>query len=152
MCSMKLITLACCIAIAGTMSLQAEEIKDTRTLVELPSDIKEKMMVIMRDHIRALDDIIDAVQTGKYDKAESIVESRLSWSSPLGYEDQEVIKYWPEAMQKMANQLYNAATNYVVVSRNAAVEESKESYKKINTALGELSSACRACHEAYRLR
>jgi predicted translin family RNA/ssDNA-binding protein len=149
---MKLIALACCLAIAGTLSVHAEDTKDTRTLVELPNYIKEKTVVIMRDHVRALDDIIDAVQTGKFDKAESIVESRLSWSSPLRHEDQEVIKHWPEPMQKMADQLYHAATNYVVVSRDVAVEESKGSYKKINAALGELSSACRACHEAYRLR
>jgi hypothetical protein len=118
----------------------------------LPIDIKEKMVIIMRDHIRALDDIIDAVQTGKYDKAESIAESRLGWGSPLHQEDQEVIKHWPEPMQEMADQLYHAASNYIEVSRNAAVEESKGSYKEVNSALGEISSACRACHEAYRLR
>ena len=150
--SMKLTAMACFIAISGTLSVKAEETKDSRILVELPSDIKEKMVVIMRDHIRALDDIIDAVQTGEYDKAESIVESRLGWSSPLGLEDQKVIKHWPEPMQKMADQLYRAASNYVIVSRNAAAEESKGSYQKVNAALGEVSSACRACHDAYRLR
>lgn len=150
--SMKLTAMACCLAIAGTLYVNAEDIKDARTLVKLPSDIKEKMVVIMRDHIRALDDIIDAVQTGEYDKAESIAESRLGWGSPLRLADQEVIKHWPEPMQKMADQLYHAASNYVVVSRNAAVEESKGSYQKVNAALGEVSSACRACHETYRLR
>ena len=150
--SMKLTAMACCIAISGTLSVKAEETKDSRILVELPSDIKEKMVVIMRDHIRALDDIIDAVQTGEYDKAESIAESRLGWGSPLRITDQEVIKHWPEPMQKMADQLYRAASNYVIVSRNAAAEESKGSYQKVNAALGEVSSACRACHDAYRLR
>lgn len=149
---MKLTAMACCLAIAGTFSVNAEEMEDTRTLIELPSDVKEKMVVLMRDHIRALDDIIEAVQTGRFDEAESIAESRLGWSSSLLLGDQEVIKHWPEPMQKMADQLYRAASNYVVVSRNAAVEESKESYQKVNAALGEVSSACRACHEAYRLR
>lgn len=147
----KITAAACCLAITGTLSVTAEE-NDTRTLIKLPSDIKEKMVVIMRDHIRALDDIIDAIQTGEYDKAERIAESRLGWSSSPRLGDQEVIKYWPEPMQKMADQLYHAASNYVVVSRNAAVEDSKGSYQKINAALSEVSSACRGCHETYRLR
>ena len=150
--SLKLTAMACCLAIAGTLSVNAEEMKDARTIVKLPSDIKEKMVVIMRDHIRALDDIIDAVQTGEYDKAESIAESRLGWSSLVRLGDQEVAKHWPEPMQKMADQMYRAASNFVIVSQNASVEDSKESYQKVIAALGEVSSACRACHEAYRVR
>jgi len=150
--SVKLTALACCLAIVGTLSIKAEEMKDTRTLVELPSDIKEKMVVIMRDHIRSLDDLIDAVQTGEYDKAESIAESRLGWSSLVLLGDQEVAKHWPEPMQKMADQMYRAASNFVIVSQNASVEDSKESYQKVIAALGEVTSACRGCHEAYRVR
>lgn len=150
--SIKLTALSFCLAIMVALPINAEELKDTRTLVKLPSDVEQKMVIIMRDHIRALDDIIDAVQTGKYDNAERIVETRLGWSSPLGHEDQQVIKHWPVPMQEMADELYRAASNYVIISRNAAAEENKGSYKKVNAALGEISSACRACHDAYRLR
>ena len=150
--SLKLIALVCCLAIAGTLSVTAGEMKDARTMVELPSDIKEKMLVIMRDHIRALDDIIDAVQVGEFEKAESIAESRLGWSSLVRLGDQEVAKHWPEPMQKMADQMYRAASDFVIVSQNASVEDSKESYQKVIAALGEVTSACRGCHEVYRVR
>ena len=149
---MKLTILACSLTILGTLSINAEETKDARTLVKLPSDVKEKMVVIMRDHIHALEDIIDAVQTGKYDKAENIVESRLGWSSPLHHEDQEVIKHWPEPMQKMADQLYHAANNYVYVSQKATKEKSETSNQNVIAALGEMITACRNCHETYRIR
>ena len=150
--SLKLIAMACCIAIAGTLPVNAEEMKDTRTMVKLPSDTKEKMIVIMRDHIRALDDIMDAIQTGEFEKAEGIAESRLGWSSLVRLGDQEVAKHWPEPMQKMADQMYRAASDFVIVSQNAAVEDSKESYQTVIAALSELTSACRGCHDAYRLR
>jgi len=150
--SLKMIAVVGCLAIAGTLSINADEMKDTRTMVKLPTDIKEKMLVNMRDHIRALDDIIHAVQAGEYDKAEGIAESRLGWSSLVRRGDQEVAKHWPEPMQKMADQMYRTASDFVIVSQNASVEDSKESYQQLIAALGDVTSACRGCHEAYRVR
>ena len=66
--------------------------------------------------------------------------------------DQEVADHWPEPMQKMAEQMYNSGSNFVIVAQNASVEDSKEGYQKVMAALGEMTSSCRGCHEAYRLR
>lgn len=148
----KTIAAACCLAIAGALTVNADEMKDTRTMVKLPGDIKEKMLINMRDHISALDDIIHAVEIGEYDKAEGIAESRLGWSSLVRRGDQEVAKHWPEPMQKMADQMYRTASEFVIVSQNASVEDSKESYQKLIGALGKVTSTCRGCHESYRVR
>jgi hypothetical protein len=150
--SLKLIALACCLTVAGTLSVTAGETEDARTMVTVPSDIQEKMLVNMRDHIGALDDIIHAVQAGKYENAEDIAESRLGWSSLVRQGDQEVANHWTAPMQKMADQMYRSASNFVIVSQNASVEDSKEGYQKVLAALGEVTSACRGCHEAYRVR
>ena len=147
---LKQIAVAFCLVIVGALSAIADE--DTRTLVMLPDNIEKKMLANMRDHIRALDDVIHAVQAEEYDKAESIAESRLGWSSLVRQGDQEVAKHWPEPMQKMADQMYRSASNFVIVSQNASVEDSKEGYQKVIAALGEVTSACRGCHEAYRVR
>ena len=150
--SLKFTIVIFCVVIASTLSVIAEEMDDARILVNLPSDIEEKMLVNMRDHIRALDDIIHAVQAEEYEKAEGIAESRLGWSSLVRRGDQEVADHWPEPMQKMAEQMYNSGSNFVIVAQNASVEDSKEGYQKVMAALGEMTSACRGCHEAYRLR
>ena len=145
-------TLVLFIALFLALPVDSDEMKDVRTLVKLPADIENKMLVNMRDHIRALDDIIHAVQTGEYEDAESIAESRLGWSSLVRRGDQEVADHWPKPMQAMADQMYDAGSNFVIVAQNASVEDSKESYKKVIAALGQMTSACRSCHEAYRLR
>ena len=149
---MKLVAIASCLILSGPLSLCADETKDTRTMIEVPKDIKERMLVNMRDHIRALDDIIHAVQGGEYEKAEGIAESRLGWSSLVRRGDQEVAEHWPEPMQQMADQMYDAGSNFVITAQNASVEDSKESYKEVIRALGKMTSACRNCHEVYRLR
>ena len=140
------------IVLVFTLPAISDQMSDARILVELPEDIEHKMLVNMRDHIRALDDIIHAVQAGEYEDAESIAESRLGWSSLVRRGDQEVADHWPEPMQAMADQMYDAGSNFVIVAQNASVEDSKESYQKVIAALGQMTSACRTCHEAYRLR
>ena len=55
-------------------------------------------------------------------------------------------------MQIMADQMYKAGSNFVVLAQNASVDESVENYKNVIGALGEVTSACRNCHETYRLR
>jgi hypothetical protein len=149
---MRKISLGIVASIIFALPAVSEETKGTRTLVELPPDIEAKMLVNMRDHIRALDDIINAVVAGDYEKAEGIAESRIGWSSLIRQGDQEVADYWPEPMQAMANQMYDAGSNFVIVAQNASVEDTKESYKKVISALGSMTTSCRNCHEAYRIR
>lgn len=150
--SLKPTAIVCSFAIAGALSVTAGENEDARTMVKLPSDIEYKMLANMRDHIGALDDIIQAVQAGDYEKAEDVAESRLGWSSLVRRGDQEVANHWAKPMQKMADQMYRSASNFVIVAQNASVEDSKEGYQKVLTALGEVTSACRGCHETYRVR
>ena len=148
----KLIAVTCCLAISGFSTTNADETVDTRINIDVPKNIKEKMLVNMRDHIRALDDIIHAVLEGNYEKAEGIAESRLGWSSLVRRNDQEVADHWPDPMKKMADQMYEAGSNFVIVAQNASVEDDKESYRQVIKALGKMTSACRNCHEVYRLR
>ena len=148
----KLVAVVCCLAFIGSLLVNAAEMKDTRTMVNLPEPIKGKMLVNMRDHIHALDDIIHAVRAGEYEKAQGIADSRLGWSSFEGSGDKELAGYWPKPMQVMADQMYKAGSNFVVLAQNASVEESAENYMNLIGALGEVTSACRGCHQAYRLR
>ena len=148
----KIKAVSCCLAITVSLSVSAGEMKDTRTLIKLPSDIEKKMLVNMRDHIAALDHIIQAVKSGEYDKAQEVAESRLGWSSLVRRGDQEVANHWAKPMQKMADQMYRSASDFAHVAQNASVEDSKESYQKVLSALGDITAACRGCHASYRVR
>lgn len=136
----------------GLLSSCTTVSSDTRQKIDLPKDIEAKMLINMRDHIGALDDIIGAIQEERYEDAEDIAEFRLGWSSLVRRGDMEVAKHWAKPMQKMADQMYRSASNFVIVSQNASVEESVESYKNVLSALKEVTSACRGCHEVYRVR
>ena len=150
--SIKTFAVLAVVAIAGSFTVNAAEMQDTRKLIKLPPEIESKMLINMRDHIAALDDVISAVQEGAYDKAGMIAESRLGWSSLVRRGDQEVASHWVAPMQKMADAMYRAASDFVIVAQNASVEDNKEGYKKMLGALNGVTSACRGCHEAFRVR
>jgi sulfite reductase alpha subunit-like flavoprotein len=139
-------------AMICSASASAGEMTDSRQLVELPKNIESKMLINMRDHIAALDDIIAAVHVDKYDKAADIAESRLGWSSLVRRGDQDVTKHWAAPMQKMADSMYRAASNFVIVAQDASVEETKESYKKVIGSIQKITTACRGCHGVFRVR
>jgi hypothetical protein len=148
----KIIALAVSMLFVSPLSVTADESADTRQLINLPDEIRNTMLANMRDHIAALDDIIGAVQEGRYDDVEDIAEYRLGWSSLVRKGDSEIAKHWAEPMQKMADQMYRSASNFVIVAQNASVEGDVKSYQKMLGALKEVTSACRACHQAYRVR
>ena len=137
--------LGCFLALAG-------DTEDSRQLINLPQDIQSKMLNNMRDHIVALDEIVGAVETGEYEKAQDIAEFRLGWSSLVRQGDQEVANHWAVPMQKMADEMYRSSSDFVIVVQNASVEQDKESYVKVLSALHKVTSACRSCHEAFRVR
>ena len=150
--SIKMIVVTVFIAVIYSFSANAGEMSDSRQLVKLPKNIESKMLINMRDHIAALDDVIAAVQAEEYDKAGQIAESRLGWSSLVRRGDQEVTKHWAAPMQKMADEMYRSASNFVIVAQNASVIETKESYKEVVGAIQKITSACRGCHGVFRVR
>ena len=150
--SIKMIVVTVFIAVIYSFSANAGEMSDTRQLVKLPKNVESKMLINMRDHIAALDDVIAAVQAEEFDKAGQIAESRLGWSSLVRRGDGEVVKHWAAPMQKMADEMYRSASDFVIVAQNASVIGTKESYKDVIGAIQKITSACRGCHGVFRVR
>lgn len=150
--SIKVIVLAAYFALICSFSASAGEVQDSRQLIKLPKNIESKMLINMRDHIAALDDVIAAVQAEEFDKAGQIAESRLGWSSLVRRGDQDVTKHWAAPMQKMADAMYRASSNFVIIAQNASVIQTKESYVEVIGAIQKITSACRGCHGVFRVR
>ncbi len=150
--SMNVKVLALFTTLIFSISASAGDMSDTRQLIKLPENIESKMLVNMRDHMAALDDIIAAVHAEQYDKAGDIAESRLGWSSLVRRGDQEVAKHWAAPMRKMADAMYRASSNFVIVAQNASVINTKESYRQVIGSIQKITIACRGCHGVFRVR
>lgn len=127
-------------------------VEDDRELVELPPAMQAHMLANMRDHLRALDEMLSALAGGNIDEATEIAEKRLGMSSLSLHGAEHLARFMPEDMRAIGTQMHRAASRFVIVARDAELEPGLESQHKVYEALQAITENCNACHQAYRIR
>lgn len=124
-------------------TLKAAE--DPRQLVELPEMMQVHMMSNMRDHLKAINEILIKMANGELDLAADVAESRLGMSSLKSHGAGHMAKFMPEEMRKAGTAMHRAASRFALKA-----EEGKPlpAYR----ALSAVTSSCVACHSGYRIR
>ncbi len=118
---------------------------DEREFVQLPAMMQDHMLSNMRDHLATLNEILVDMAAGDLDAAALIAESRLGMSSLQSHGAAHMAKFMPEGMQAAGTNMHHAASQFALLAQEG---EALPAYK----ALSEVSSACVACHSAYRIR
>jgi hypothetical protein len=118
---------------------------DERELVQLPPMMQEHMLSNMRDHLVALNDILSKMAAGDLDAAAETAESRLGMSALDAHGASHMAKFMPEGMQSAGTRMHRAASRFALKAQEG---EALPAYQ----ALSEITAACVACHEAYRIR
>jgi hypothetical protein len=119
--------------------------EDSRQFVELPEMMKQHMMANMRDHLAAINEILIKIAEGQLDQAADIAESRLGMSSLESHGASHMAKFMPEGMRQAGTRMHRAASRFALRAQEGEVLPSY-------SALSEITSACVACHAAYRIR
>jgi hypothetical protein len=118
---------------------------DARQLVQLPKMMQEHMMSNMRDHLLAINEILSFMGSGDVDMAAEVAEQRLGMSSLQSHGASQMARYMPEGMRQMGTNMHRAASRFAMKVQEG---ELLPAYK----SLSEVTSACVACHTAYRIR
>jgi len=118
---------------------------DTRQLVQLPEMMQHHMLSNMRDHLKALNEILVDMAEGKLDKVADIAESRLGMSSLEKHGASHMAKFMPEGMQLAGTNMHKAASRF---ARKAQEGDALSAY----ASLANVTSSCVACHSGYRIR
>lgn len=126
--------------------------EDTRELVVMPGPMGEHMLSNMRDHLRALDDVLAALAAGNVRQAGEIAESRMGMTSLDAHGAAHMAPHMPPAMRQTGAALHHAASRLAMAAEDAEVEHSYDSQRKVFAALQDVTAACNACHAAFRLR
>ena len=119
--------------------------EDSRQLVELPEMMQQHMMSNMRDHLVALNQILVNMANGQLDQAAEVAESRLGMSSLEAHGASHMAQFMPEGMRQAGTSMHRAASRFALKAQEG---DALPAYK----ALSEITSACVACHSAYRIR
>ncbi len=118
---------------------------DPRQMVDLPEMMQQHMMSNMRDHLVAINEILENMAAGSLDRAADIAETRLGMSSLGSHGASHMARYMPEAMRDIGTSMHRAASRFALKAQEG---EPLSAYK----ALVEVTSACVGCHSAYRIR
>ncbi len=134
------------------VGMSAAWAQDARELVRLPAPMQEHLLGNMRDHLAALNEIIGDIANDKFDAAAKIAERRLGMSSLSLHGAAHLAPYLPKPMQDIGTSMHHAASRLVIVLQDASIAPTVDAMRDVNRALHEVTSACEACHAAYRVR
>lgn len=118
---------------------------DARELVQFPEMMQQHMMANMRDHLKSINEILSSLGSGDLDTAAQIAEQRLGMSSLGSHNASHMAKFMPEGMRQAGTSMHKAASRFALKAEEG---ELLPAYK----LLSEITSACVACHAAYRIR
>ncbi len=124
-------------------SFNAAAEDDKRKLVEMPKMMQQHQLANMRDHLKAINEILMSMGKGELDKAADIAESRLGMSSLSSHGASHIAKVIPKEMGAIGTSMHKAASRFALKAQEG---DALPAYK----ALQEVTSACVACHAGYK--
>lgn len=136
------------IATAAALASSARADEDTRQLVKMPVPMVQHMLSNMRDHLRALSEIQQALGAGESQRAADIAEQRIGMSSLTLHGAAHMAPFMPRSMQDMGTQMHKAASQFALVAQDSGATGNMA---RAVGALSRLTEQCVACHAAYRV-
>lgn len=118
---------------------------DSRELVQFPEMMQQHMMANMRDHVAALNEILEFMGNNEPDKAADVAENRLGMSALDDHGASHMASMMPKGMQAAGTSMHKAASRFALKAQEGDL---LPAYK----ALSEITAACVSCHAAYRIR
>lgn len=149
---LKASLLAGLLAFTPALSSQMANAQDDRQMVKLPAMMQYHMLGNMRDHLRALEEILSELADGNANKAAEIAEKRLGMSSLNLHGAAHMGKFMPAQMRQYGTQMHKAASQFAITVKNAELEPGDKSNRKVYGALQQITQNCNACHQSYKIR
>jgi len=139
--TVNLIIATFCLLISSAINAN----EDSREFVKLPEMMQQHMMSNMRDHLSTINIILKNLSSDKLDEAAEIAESHLGMTSLKLHNASHMAKFMPEGMRAAGTNMHRAASRF-------ALKAEEGDLLPAYNALSEITSACVACHSAYRIR
>lgn len=142
---------------------------DSRQPVSFPPELRQHILSNMRDHLKAVSEILAAMSAGAYSEAAQIAKIRLGMDSPAAEGckapdapsgssgmsqpamnmHQMMAQFMPDDMRKAGLAMHQAASDFVAEADKA---EKTGDAKRAYAALARVTERCTVCHAAYRVQ
>lgn len=132
------------VSLSGCSSLHQSAEEDSRQLVKMPKPMQQHMLGNMRDHLVAIDEILNYLSSDQLDRAADVAEQRLGMSSLDDHGAEHMGKLMPEGMAQAGTSMHRAASRFALKAQEGYALEAY-------AALNDITAACVACHAGYRI-
>jgi len=125
----------------------ADTSADTRTQVEMPAETQTLLRLEMMDHMAAVNELLGYLGSGDLDRAAETAEERMGLSS-MGKHRATGMgpgRFMPPEMRQIGLGMHTAASEFAKTAAQGDLQASV-------AALQQVTAACVACHNAYRIR
>ena len=139
----KNITLILILCFFANITADANE--DTRQYVKFPPKLQRKQLSNMRDHMAALNEILEYLAYDEPKKAAEVAQKRLGLSARHSHNTKDLAKYMPKGMKQAGYNMHSAASHFAEVAKKEDLESAYE-------ALTAVTQSCVECHAGYRTR
>jgi len=119
--------------------------EDKRQLVEMPDMMQQHMLLNMRDHLAAINEILLHLAASETELAADVAETRLGISSLKSHGASHMAKFMPDGMRQAGTDMHTAASRFALKAQEGEV-------LPLYHFLSDITSACVQCHSAYRIR
>jgi hypothetical protein len=149
------------------MQHMAQMEADDRQAVDFPAPMRAHILSNMRDHLKAVSEIIAAMGANRYELAANIADSRLGVNAssatgckPAGAKANEMMsmadgmetrmaKVMPEGMRAYGQAMHTAASAFAAA---ATLSAKSGDGKPALVALAKVTDQCVACHAAFKAK
>lgn len=114
--------------------------KDTRISLGMSVPMRLKQLAMMRDHLKAVDEIVGLIAAGKFDKAATIAHKRLGLTPEM---KKMCTMFGNVSFQKMGIAFHNSADHLGDVLKTRDTAASLH-------ALHSTMQYCVSCHQSFR--
>ena len=141
---MKLKNLLAPLPVLVLLGWHPAALSDDRQLVELPDMMRTHMLANMRDHLVAIDEILEHLANDELEAAADVAETRLGFSSLESHGASHMAQFMPREMAAAGTRMHRAASQF---ARTAQEGEALPAYRKLR----DITAACVECHAGYRV-
>jgi cytochrome c556 len=138
---LKSIVLGAALTLAALPALA----EDSRTRLNLPPDVREQFLEEMRNHMAALDGVMQLLGAGRPREAGALARKEMAMGHGRGFG-----RYMPIEFRELGMAYHRSAEEFARLTETLPEKPSAEQWVQLMGGLGAVTANCAGCHGAFR--
>ena len=120
--------------------------EDSRTRLDLPAEIRQQFLEEMRNHMAALDGVMQLLAAGQPREAGALARKDMAMGQGKGFG-----RYMPIEFRELGMAYHRSAEQFARLTETLPAKPSAEQWVELVGGLGAVTANCAGCHGAFRV-